>query len=45
VYATDLDVDGDPDLLFISESEGRVGWCSNQIEQGNGFTSPRMIGP
>jgi cold shock CspA family protein len=44
-FVADIDVDGDPDVAFISESKSRIAWCSNQIEQGKGWTSQRIIGP
>lgn len=44
-FVADIDVDGDPDIAFISESKSRVAWVSNQIEQGKGWTSQRVIGP
>jgi hypothetical protein len=44
-YVEDIDVDGDPDIAFISESKSRIAWVSNQIEQGKGWTSQRVIGP
>ena len=44
-FVADIDVDGDPDVAYISESKSRIAWSSNQIEQGKGWTSPRVIGP
>lgn len=47
VYATDLDGDGDADVLLASSYDDRVAWSENQIGEGetdgNGFGDLRTI--
>ncbi len=42
VFATDLDGDGDADVLFASNADGEIAWYENTDEQG-GFSSKNVI--
>lgn len=45
LHVADITQDGDPDVVFISEAKSQVLWSGNQIDEGNGFTKPKVIGP
>lgn len=45
LHVADIKQDGDPDVIFISEKKSQVLWSGNQIDEGNGFASPKVIGP
>lgn len=45
LYVADIAQDGDPDVVFISEDDSQVLWSDNQIDEGNGFSEPKVIGP
>lgn len=45
LHAADITQDGDPDVVFISEDKSQVLWSENKIDEGKGFTKPKVIGP
>ncbi len=45
LHVADIKQDDDPDVVFISEDKSQVLWSENQVDEGNGFGDPKVIGP
>lgn len=43
VHTVDLDGDEAPDVLSASQSDNKIAWYENQLEEGGGFSSPKVI--
>jgi hypothetical protein len=45
VYATDLDGDGDPDVLSASRGDHKIAWYENDGSEPDGFGPQQVINP
>ncbi|MFB6272223.1 MAG: T9SS type A sorting domain-containing protein [Salinibacter sp.] len=43
VYATDLDGDGNPDVLSASAGDDKIAWYENQTGEGGGFSDQKIV--